>query len=171
MEFNIWAGMLGGLLGTIAMTALMRISIAMGATNMPPMPLIQGAMFTDDPSRAKKIGMFTHMLLMGTIVFGTVYAAIFAALGTAGWLSGLVIGGVHGVIAGLFMKMMGRTHPRMEAAAEFIAGESWRHDSSGLRIARPGLFGKNYGGMTPMGLVMAHAVYGLVLGAVYAALV
>ncbi len=170
MTFSIWAGMLGGFAGTIAMIALMKMASAMGASSMPPMPLIQGAMFTDDPNKAKKIGMFTHIVVMGTLVFGTAYAAIFAALGTAGWLSGLIIGVVHGVLAGVFMKMMGRTHPRMEAAAHFTGGEAWRHDSTGLHIAKPGLFGKNYGPMTPMGLLMAHAVFGLLVGAVYAAL-
>ncbi len=38
---------------------------------------------------------------------------------------------------------MGRTHPRMEAAAQFTGGGGWRHDARGLRIAKPGLLGKN----------------------------
>jgi hypothetical protein len=171
MEFNIWTGMLGGFVGTLAMTALMRASIAMGMTNMPPMPLIQGAMATDDPKRAKMIGMVTHVAIMGTVVFGIVYAALFAALGTAGWLTGLIIGLVHGVVAGLFMKMMGRTHPRMEPVANFADDEAWRHDKAGLHLAEPGWFARNYGPMTPVGLLMAHAVFGLVVGAVYAAIV
>lgn len=171
MEFDIWAGMLGGLAGTVAMTALMRMSIAMGMTNMPPMPLMQGAMATDDPDRAKRIGMVTHVLVMGTIMFGIVYALVFSALGTAGWLPGLIIGLVHGVVAGMVMKMMGQNHSRMEAVANFAGDETWRHDEAGLHIARPGWFGRNYGAMTPSGLLMGHAVFGLVLGAVYAAVV
>lgn len=171
MEFQIWQALLAGLTGTIAMTLLMRMSIAMGMTNMPPMPLIQGAMATDDPDTAKKIGMFTHVIVMGTVVFGLIYAALFAALGTAGWLTGLIIGAIHGVVAGAFMKMMGQTHPRMEPIANFTGDTTWRHEEGRLRIAKPGLFAINYGGATPMGLLMAHAVYGLVLGAVYAALV
>ncbi len=43
------------------------------------------------------------------------------------------------------MKMMGHTHPRMEAAAQFTGGQSWRHDADGIHIAQPGLFAKNYG--------------------------
>lgn len=171
MQFEFWPALLAGFVGTLAMTALMRASIAMGMTNMPGMPLIQGAMFTDDPDKAKKIGMVTHLIIMGTIVFGVIYAALFAWIGTAGWLSGLIIGVVHGVVAGVFLKMMGQTHPRMEAAAAFTGEQTWQHDAQGLRIAKPGLFGKNYGAATPMGLVLGHAVFGLVLGAVYAALV
>lgn len=171
MEFEIWPALVAGFVGTMAMTALMKMSSAMGMTNMPGMPLIQGAMFTDDPARAKQIGLLTHVVMMGMVVFGLLYAALFAAFGTAGWLSGLAIGAVHGLVAGVFMKMMGQTHPRMEPVAAFPGGESWRHDAEGLHIAEPGLFAKNYGGATPLGLVMGHAVFGLVLGAVYNALV
>lgn len=171
MGLNIWAGMLGGFVGTIAMMLLMRLSIAMGMTDMPPMPLIQGAMVSDDPGTAKRIGMATHVLVMGTLVFGIIYAAVFSFLGTAGWLSGAIVGLVHGLIAGLAMKMMGQSHPRMEPVANFTGGETWRHDGGRLRLAKPGLFAKNYGAMTPVGLLMAHAVFGLVLGAIYAGIV
>jgi hypothetical protein len=171
VEFDIWTGMLAGFIGTLVMTAMMRTSIAMGMTNMPPMPLVQGAMATDDPRKAKKIGMVTHVLVMGTIVFGIVYAAILAAVGGPGWLVGLIVGLVHGVVTGVFMKMMGATHPRMEPVANFSGDETWRHDATGLHLAEPGLFGRNYGSGTPMGLLMAHAVFGLVVGAVYAAVV
>jgi hypothetical protein len=127
VEFHIQAGVLAGFIGTLVMTAMMRTSIAMGMTNMPPMPLIEGAMVTDDQDEAKKIGVVMHVLVMGTIVFGIVYAAIFAAVGGSGWLVGLIVGLVHGV----FMKMMGATHPRMEAAANVTGDETWRHDATG----------------------------------------
>lgn len=171
MEFQIWQALLAGFVGAIAMTALMRASTAAGMTNMPPMPLIQGAMFTDDPDRAKKIGMFTHVIVMGTVVFGIIYAALFTWLGTAGWLTGLIIGVIHGVVAGMFMKMMGQAHPRMAPVANFTGSETWRSDAQGLQIQKPGLFAKNYGSATPVGLLMGHAVFGLVVGAVYAGLV
>lgn len=171
MEFNILAGLLAGFIGTIAMTAMMKGATAAGMTNMPGMPLIQGAMATDDPDKAKKIGMVMHVIVMGTIVFGIAYAAIFSVLGTAGWLTGLVVGLVHGVVAGLFMKMMGGTHPKMEAVSNFTGDTTWTHDATGIHIAEPGLFGKNYGSMTPMGLLMGHAVFGIVVGLVYTAIV
>ena len=170
MEFNIWAGLLGGFVGTVVMTAMMRAGKSMGITNMPGMPLIQGAMMTDDPDKARKIGMVTH-IIMGTIVFGIIYAAIFAAFGGPAWLTGLIVGAVHGVVAGVFMKMVGETHPRMEAVANFTGDETWRHDATGLHIAKPGLFAKNYGSATPAGLVMAHVVFGLVVGIVYGLIV
>lgn len=171
MEFNILAGLVAGFIGTIAMTALMRASTSAGMTNMPPMPLIQGAMATDDPEKAKKVGMVMHVILTGTIVFGIAYAAIFSALGSAGWLTGLVVGLVHGVVAGLFMKMMGSTHPKMEAVSNFAGDTTWTHDANGIHIAEPGLFGKNYRAMTPVGLLIGHAMFGVVVGLVYKAIV
>lgn len=172
MEFNLVAGSIGGFVGTIAMTLLMKMGTRMGMSNMPPMPVIQGAMFTDDESTAKRIGMFTHVIVMGTVVFGTTYAALFAAFGTASWLAGVLIGLVHAVVSGAIgFPMMGSTHPRMESAAAFTGDATYESQPGSLRIASPGFFGVNYGSGTPMGLFMGHAVYGLVVALTYTAIV
>lgn len=172
MEFNLVAGWIGGFLGTIAMTLMMKMGTSTGMSNMPPMPVIQGAMFTDDEAAAKKIGLFTHVIVMGTLVFGTTYAVLFAAFGTASWLAGVVIGLVHAVVAGAIgFPMMGSTHPRMESAAAFTGDTTYESEPGSLRIASPGFFGVNYGTGTPMGLFMGHAVYGLVVALTYAVLV
>lgn len=109
--------------------------------------------------------------MMGTLIFGTLYAALFSALGTADWWVGALIGVVHGVVAGMLMAMMGARHPRMEPAGAFKGGDTVRSDAGQLRIAAPGAFGKNYGGKTPMGLIVGHVVYGVVVALVYSALV
>jgi hypothetical protein len=36
-----------------------------------------------------------------------------------------------------------------------------------VRLIEPGLFARNYGPMTPVGLVAGHVVYGAVLALVY----
>lgn len=59
MEFNLVAGWVGGLVAAVAMTLLMKMGTSMGMSNMPPMPVIQGAMFTDDEGTARKIGFPT----------------------------------------------------------------------------------------------------------------
>lgn len=172
MEFNLFAGWIGGFVGAVAMTLLMKMGTSMGMSNMPPMPVIQGAMFTDDESAARKIGMVTHLIVMGTLVFGTVYAALFAAFGTAGWLAGVVIGLVHAVVAGAIgFPMMGSSHPRMEGVAAFSGDSTYEAEPGSLRVAAPGFFGINYGRGTPMGLLMGHAVYGLVVALIYGAFV
>ncbi len=170
MEFNLVIGWVAGLAGAIAMTLLMKMGASMGMSSMPDMAVIQGAMFSDDQHTAKRIGLFTHIIMMGALLFGTAYAALFAAFGTASWLAGLGIGVVHGLMAGAVgMPMMGSMHPRMQPA-EHLGGAMVRVDASGLRIAEPGFFGRNYGAGTPMGLIIGHAVYGFVLALVYNAL-
>lgn len=171
MEFGIWQALLAGFAGVLAMMVGMRGAKAMGMTNMPPMPLIIGGMVTDEPDRAKKIGLLTHVVVMGAVVFGLGYAALFAAFGTAGWLSGVAIGAVHGLVVGVVFTMMGAMHPRMQPAAAFSGGTTWRHDGQHLEIEEPGFFGVNYGGGTAVGVVVLHALYGLVLGAVYNAVI
>lgn len=171
MEFDILAGLLAGFIGTIAMTAMMKGATTAGMTNMPGMPLILGSMTTDDPDKAKKIGMVLHVVVMGSVVFGTIYAAIFAAVAMSPWLTGLVVGLVHGLVFGVVAKMMGSTHPKMEGVSSFTGDATWTHDTTGIHIAEPGLFAKNYGGITPTGIVVAHALYGLVAGLVYGGIV
>lgn len=172
MEFNFWFGLIAGFVGTVAMTLGMNMGTKMGMTNMPPMPLIMGAMMTDDPDSAKRIGAVGHIIMMGTIVFGTIYALLFAAFGTASWLTGLVIGLVHGLVAGgMAFPMMGSMHPRMEGAAAFTGETTWRAQPGTLRIAEPGFFGVNYGGGTAVGILIGHAIYGILVALVYAALV
>ncbi len=171
MELNLVAGWVGGFVGTVAMTVLMKMGTSMGMSNMPPMPVIQGAMFTDDESTARRIGLFMHFIVMGTLVFGTVYAGLFVVVGSASWLTGLIIGLVHAVVAGAIgFPMMGSMHPRMEGAAAFSGETTYEARPGSLRIEEPGFFGVNYGSGTPVGLLMGHAAFGIVVALVYGAL-
>lgn len=114
VTFSWFAALVAGLAATIVMTVMMQASASMGMTRMPPMPLIQGTMFTGDRKQATQIGTVTHVLMMGTIVFGLAYAGLFVVLDDAGPVTGLLIGLAHGVVAGLAMVMMGAMHPRMD---------------------------------------------------------
>lgn len=58
----------------------------------------------------------------------------------------------------------------MEPAQAFPAGTTYDSAAGSVRIAEPGLFGINYGRGTPMGLLMGHVAYGLVVALVYGAL-
>ncbi|MDP8927228.1 MAG: hypothetical protein M3O70_01255 [Actinomycetota bacterium] len=70
-------------------------------------------------------------------------------------------------IGAVFMPMMGTTHPRMRAAAAAVGPET---AGSQVRLVEPGFFGRNWGGMTPLGMV-GHVIYGVVLALVYSWLV
>ncbi len=170
ITFNFLAALVAGLAGTVAMTAMMQAASAMGVTRMPSMALIQGSMFTGDETAAKRIGTLTHVLMMGTLVFGSAYAVVFTALDDVGVLTGVLVGAAHGVVAGVMMVAMGAMHPRMHpppvagdgAVVEDVGGE--------VNLVEPGLFAKNYGPMTPMGLIAGHVVYGLVVVLMYGSL-
>lgn len=167
MEFSILAALVAGLVATIVMTLMMKGSTAAGMTDMPPMTLLAGTMFSGDRETAKRIGAFIHFIMMGTVVFGIGYAVLFSALRTASWLAGLVIGLVHGAMVGFVgMPMMGSVHPRMTASTE-PGGRMVVESAGEVAVVAPGVFGKNWGGMTPAGMLMGHAIYGLVLALVY----
>ncbi|MFO7960066.1 MAG: hypothetical protein R6U94_03855 [Nitriliruptoraceae bacterium] len=172
MTFDLLAALVAGLAGTIAMSAMMRGATAMGVTDMPSMTLIQGTMLTDDVDRANRIGVVTHVVMMGTIVFGIGYAALFTVLGDAGVLTGALIGLGHGIVAGLAMAMMGSVHPRMTAPTTTTRSEGDVLTITGgeATLVEPGIFAKNYGPMTPVGLVMGHIVFGVVVALVYGAI-
>lgn len=170
MEFSLVAGLVAGLAGTAVMSMMMKMAGSMGMTEMPPMELVTGAMMTGDETRAKQLGIGVHWIMLGTVVFGLGYAALFSALGTASWLTGVVIGAIHGLVVGLVaMPMMPAMHPRMAADAP-ISGTVGTVDGA-VQLSAPGVFGSRWGSMTPVGLMMSHVVYGIIAALVYQALV
>lgn len=166
MEFVLWAALLSAFIATLVMTAMIKMSAAAGMTQMPSFELMTGSMMSGDEKTAKTIGAMIHYVMMGTVVFGIIYALLFQAFDSASWLTGLAIGIVHGLIIGMiFMPMMSTMHPRMGEPA--VAGEP----TDEIRLSSPGVMGKNWGSMTPMGMLMGHAVYGVVLALLYDAFV
>jgi hypothetical protein len=71
------------------------------------------------------------------------------------------------------MPMMPAMDPRMDpvpAHATTPSGElqTVHEEPDGeLRLSSPGFMGKDWGGITPAGIVVAHVVYGLALAFVY----
>lgn len=171
MTFDPVAALVAGLAGAVVMTVLMQAATAMGMMRMPAMSLIQGTMLTGDKRTANLIGTVTHVIVMGTVVFGLVYAGLFVAFDEVGALIGALIGLVHGLIAGVMMIMMGAMHPRMDAPPTAGHAEAVTEVGGEVRLLTPGLFAKNYGAMTPVGLAIGHIVYGIVVALVYSALI
>lgn len=170
VELDIVGALIAGFVGTVVMSLLMNGSKAAGMTDMPPMPLVMGSMVSGERKTAMGIGAVLHFIVMGTVVFGLAYAALFTALDDDSWWTGLVIGVVHGLVVGaMAMPMMPRMHPRMDDATGGgpAGGNTVVETAGGVRVAAPGLLGRRWGGMTPVGLVMGHAVFGLVVALVY----
>jgi len=166
MQFTFLGALVAGFAATLVMSVMMKMAGRAGMTYMPPMELVTGSMLTGEPDKAKQYGLVLHWLMMGTVVFGVGYAVVFNVLDSAGWLTGVAVGAVHGLVLGaVFMPMMPAMHPRM-SSERFLEGPV-RTGGGTVTLAAPGLFGARWGGMTPVGLVMGHVVYGLVAALVY----
>lgn len=169
MEFSIVAALVAGLAATAVMSVMMKMAGAAGMTDMPPMELVTGSMMSGDLGTAQRIGIMVHWGVMGTVVFGIGYALLFTLLDSAGVGVGALIGAAHGAMVGLvFMPMMPAIHPRM--STDIVDGPV-RTTGGTVMLAAPGVLGSRWGGMTPVGLLMGHVVYGIVAALVYQALV
>ncbi len=114
VEFDFLAALVGGLVATVVMTAMMQVAARAGMTDMPPMPLVMGSIVSGDRKTATTVGGVLHVVMMGTVVFGLVYGSLFTAFDDDRWWVGVLIGVVHALIAGVvFMPMMPKMHPRM----------------------------------------------------------
>jgi hypothetical protein len=139
-----------GSVGGLVMTALMW----MGRTMMgiqSNMEMMFGTMFGMMPGNAAwLLGFAIH--LIGSGLIGLIYAWVIEHVThRGGWVIGAGIGFVHAIIAGLVMGIM----PEMHA----LIPEEMR---------APGFFMSNMGAMTVVSEFVMHAIYGGVVGAMYA---
>jgi len=150
-----WAGWaLFGLLATGALTAVMIVAQLTGLTRLD-LPLLLGTIVTEDPDRARVAGFGIHLVVGQGFALG--YAATFALLGRATWWVGGLLGLLHVAVAlTVLVPLLAGVHPRL---ASHRAGPS-----STAVLEPPGLLGLNYGVETPAVAIVAHLVYGVVLG-------
>jgi hypothetical protein len=145
----------GGLLGTLVLSSVMRVAAEIGLTRMD-LPLILGTMVTENRRRAKAIGYLFHLVL--GLLFALAYGAFFAAIGESSWRLGAVLGAVHAVFVSsvLINVLLPVVHPRMgtpDTAANEIA-----------LIEPPGFLMLNYGRATSIVTLVAHVVFGAIVG-------
>ena len=152
MDWTGWA--LFGLLATGALTAVMMTAQLAGLTRLD-LPLILGTLVTEDPDRARVAGFFIHLAVGQGFALG--YAATFAALHRVTWWLGAGLGMLHVAVALLaLLPLLPGVHPRM---ASLRAGPS-----STAVLEPPGLLALNYGIGTPVVAIVAHVLYGTMLG-------
>jgi hypothetical protein len=151
-----WAGWaIFGFVATVALTAIMVLAQLAGVTRMD-IPMMLGTIFVEDPDKARVVGFFIH-LLNGQF-FALFYAGAFTLLGEAEWWVGALFGAFHGLAAlAVIVPLLPGIHPRMSS------------DRAGpvldAVLEPPGLLSLNYGRETVLVAVVAHIVYGTLLGA------
>jgi len=154
---NIGSIALWGFAATAVLTTIVIAGQSLGMTRID-VPFIVGTMWTADRDRAKVLGVALH--LVNGWLFALMYALFFDALHGAHWWSGAAMGLIQGFgVCVVVFPLLPGVHPRMVS------------DSRGPEPTRllepPGFLATNYGRSTPLVLIAAHAIYGLILGTFY----
>jgi len=153
-----WAScLLWGFVATVVLTTLMAASQRLGFTRIN-MPYMLGTMFTPSRDRAKLIGFLLHLMIGWSFSF--IYVAAFHLWGEATWWRGALTGFVHAAfVLTVGMRLLPGIHPRMASEQQ---GPSLMR-----QLEPPGFLALNYGFQTPISVVVAHIVFGTILGAFY----
>ncbi|HSJ75759.1 MAG TPA: hypothetical protein VK899_06215 [Gemmatimonadales bacterium] len=153
-----WQGwLLWSFVATLALTSVMAGSQGLRLTRMN-LPYMLGTIFTPDRERAKLIGFGIHLL--DGWIFSLAYLAAFHSWGRATWWAGAAIGLVQAVfVLTVGVSLLPTLHPRMAS------------EQKGPTVTRqlepPGFLALNYGYQTPISILVAHLIYGAILGGFY----
>jgi len=149
---NILNAVIAGLVATIVFTMVLKMAPKMGMPKMDIVSLL-GSMFSAKSNQA--LGWMMHLMI--GIVFALIYAFLWSSgIGAATWTSGLVFGAIHWLIVGMAMGMIPMMHVGIKSGA----------------VQAPGLWMTGNGGgvMAFMGGLVGHAIFGVLVALVYAAL-
>jgi uncharacterized membrane protein YagU involved in acid resistance len=155
MNWNSW--LLWSPVATLALTSVMAGSQGLHLTRMN-LPYMLGSIFTPNRERAKLIGFVFH--LMNGWIFSLAYVAAFQSWGRATWWAGAAIGLVQAIfVLTVVVDLLPSLHPRMAS------------EQTGPTVTRqlepPGFLALNYGYQTPISVLVAHLIYGAILGGFY----
>lgn len=151
LDVLIWAS-----IATVCMTVLLEAAMAMGWTRMS-LPYILGTILTSNRRLAPLLGTGVHFV--NGVLFGFGYALVFESLGRAtGWI-GAALGVVHAAGILVILPFAAGLHPRMATEQDGPIARA--------ALQPPGLFALNYGRRTPLFGVLAHVLYGAIMGSFY----
>lgn len=140
-----------GVIATVVFTLTSMAGKAVGMTRMDLHDLLGSALTEPGSTTSKVTGAIIHHMNGALLAIFGVYGI--AALDLeVNWLTGAVWGVVLTAFALLMMTTIGSVHPAIREG----------------RQEDPGPAATNFGKMTPMGSLMGHVIYGIVLGAGYA---
>ena len=154
---NLGHAVLWGFAATIVLTSLMSGARGLGLTRMD-IPFMLGTIFTPNRDKAKWIGILIHML--NGWVFALIYIEAFLASGIQSWWFGAAIGLVHSMFLLLVgVRLLPGIHPRM--------ADELRGPDPTRQLEPPGYMALHYGRRTPITTILAHIIYGALLGLLY----
>jgi hypothetical protein len=143
-----------GFAATVVLTTIMAASKSFGISRMD-IPFLLGTMFTSNRNKAPFYGLVAH-LFIGQL-FAFLYAAVFATSGIVNWWFGMITGFVHGAfVLSAGLQVVSAFHPRM--------AHPYQGPTPTRQLQPPGFFALNYGRGTPVVTLLAHMLYGSMLG-------
>ena len=146
-----WLGaIVWGVVATVAFSVVGVMGTAMGMTRMDIFDTLGSWVAPAETGRAKAIGVVMHHTNGALLAIAWAYGVALVDL-PANWWTALLWGVVLTVLTWLMMSTIGAVHPAIRR------GE----------LTDPGFMMLNLGRMTPLGSLMGHLVYGLVLGIAY----
>jgi hypothetical protein len=149
--------LLWGFAATIVLTTVVLAGQSLGLTRID-MPFIVGTVFTPHRDRAKVAGYVAHVV--NGWLFAVVYALFFENVHRATWWFGAILGCLQGIVVLVaLLPLLPGVHPRM--VSDFRGPEPTR------LLEPPGYLAMNYGRITPVVTLVAHTLYGAILGAFY----
>ncbi len=142
---------IAGMIGGAAMTLVMWMARTFMGMDVN-LSMMLGTMVVQPPgASAWIIGFIMHLIISGLIAL--IYAWGFEHVThRAGWLVGVGFSLIHSIGTGLFMGMVSAIHPLIRAG----------------QMRAPGFFMANKGATYVVALFMLHAIYGAIVGAMYA---
>jgi hypothetical protein len=151
----ISSALAGGVIGTLAMTTIIKSATELGLTRMD-FALLLGTAFSENRRRARAIGYVVYFIL--GVIFAEAYGAFFAIVGHASWELGALLGALHAMFIAtvLVTVLLPVIHPRM-ATPDTAANET-------TLIEPPGFLMLNYGKSTFVITLVAHVAYGALVG-------
>jgi hypothetical protein len=151
-----WSAILAaGVLATLVLTTALRAANELGLTRMD-LPFLMGTVFTSERRRAKVLGYALHLAV--GLAFAIFYDLTLIGIGRGGWAYGAALGVLHSLFLGTVgvNVLLPAVHPRM-------GGSDTTFESSPL-LEPPGILMLNYGRRTPLVSLVAHMVYGAIIG-------
>jgi hypothetical protein len=146
-----------GFAATVVLTTVMAASKPLGISRMD-IPFFLGTLFTGNRDKAPLYGLISHMII-GQI-FAFLYAAIFTTSGITTWWFGMITGFVHAAfVLSAGLQLLSTFHPRM--------AHPYQGPTPTRQLQPPGFFAINYGSGTPIVTLVAHMIYGSMLGFFY----
>jgi hypothetical protein len=151
--------LLWSLIGTMALSTILYASQGLGLSRLS-LPFLVGTLYSGNRRRATAFGTLCYWV--GGFIFGFIYFLVMAHIGRAAWWIGALLGALHGLfLLTVALPVLPYLHPRMATEYDGPSGQR--------RLEPPGFLGLNYGFRTPLTTLIAHAIYGAILGSGFSA--